>query len=220
MDVQFTKETSVTGTRSTESESKPERKGLGLVWITCSYPVVTRGLEEILEEEARVHVGHEPPEGETPSSIILCTKEAGDVASEVKRLREIAPYTPILIFSWDLDLQVGKSAFQAGVHGFIHAKMQTSQIVNVVSLASSGEVVLPKGLLRGLVAEETPAGAAALTSRQREILALVAEGMTNAQIAKRLYLSEFTIKQHLRHAYKLLKVRNRTQAAEFLRRQA
>ena len=97
MDVQFTKKTSGTGTRSTESESKPERKGLGLVWITCSYPVVTRGLEEILEEGARVHVGHEPPAGETPSSIIFCTKEAGDVASEVKRLREIAPYTAILI---------------------------------------------------------------------------------------------------------------------------
>jgi DNA-binding NarL/FixJ family response regulator len=178
-------------------------------------------LEEILEEGARVHVGHEPPAGETPSSIIFCTKEAGDVASEVKRLREIAPYTPILIFNLHVDLEIGKAAFQAGVHGFIHAKMQPAQIVNAISLASSGEVVIPKELLRGLVVEEeTPTGTAALTSRQREILSLVTKGLTNAQIAQQLYLSEFTIKQHLRHAYKLLKVKNRTQAAELLRNEA
>ena len=99
--------------------------------------------------------------------------------------------------------------------------MQPAQIVNAISLASSGEVVIPKELLRGLVVdEETPTGAAALTSRQREILSLVTKGLTNAQIAQQLYLSEFTIKQHLRHAYKLLKVKNRTQAAELLRNEA
>ena len=201
-----------TETQSIGSRSNPERKTLGLVWITCPYPVVAQGLEDSLKE-AQVHVGHEPPEGEMPSSIIFCSNETEDIALEVKRLREIAPHVPILIFVLQVDLQIGRAALQAGVSGFIHSGMQPAQIVNAVSLASAGEVVIPKELLRGLVEEETPTGTAALTSRQREILALVAEGLTNAQIAQRLHLSEFTIKQHLRHAYKLLKVRNRTEAA-------
>jgi DNA-binding NarL/FixJ family response regulator len=50
------------------------------------------------------------------------------------------------------------------------------------------------------------------------VLDLLAEGLTNAQIAKRLYLAESTVKQHLRAAYKLLGVENRTQAARLVRR--
>jgi DNA-binding NarL/FixJ family response regulator len=56
-----------------------------------------------------------------------------------------------------------------------------------------------------------------LTPRQREILELVVEGLSNARIAERLFLTESTIKQHLRAAYKLLNVRNRTEAAKLLR---
>jgi DNA-binding NarL/FixJ family response regulator len=56
-----------------------------------------------------------------------------------------------------------------------------------------------------------------LTSRQREIMGLVGEGLSNAQIAQRLFVTESTIKQHLRTAYKALNVRNRVQAARLLR---
>jgi DNA-binding CsgD family transcriptional regulator len=59
---------------------------------------------------------------------------------------------------------------------------------------------------------------AALSARQREILGLVVEGMSNAEIARRLFLSESTVKQHLRGAYKLLGASNRTEAARLFRR--
>jgi DNA-binding NarL/FixJ family response regulator len=58
----------------------------------------------------------------------------------------------------------------------------------------------------------------ALSVRQREILGYVAEGLSNAEIGRRLFLSESTIKQHLRAAYKLLGVSNRTEAANLFRR--
>jgi DNA-binding NarL/FixJ family response regulator len=57
-----------------------------------------------------------------------------------------------------------------------------------------------------------------LSVRQREILGYVVEGLSNAEIARRLYLSESTIKQHLRAAYKLVGVSNRTEAANLFRR--
>ncbi len=55
-----------------------------------------------------------------------------------------------------------------------------------------------------------------LSSRQQQILGMVVEGMSNAEIGERLYLSESTIKQHLRAAYKVLGVSNRTQASKLL----
>jgi DNA-binding NarL/FixJ family response regulator len=54
-------------------------------------------------------------------------------------------------------------------------------------------------------------------ARQREILEHLSEGLTNAQIAKRLFLTESTVKQHLRQAYKALGVSNRTEAARLIR---
>ena len=56
-----------------------------------------------------------------------------------------------------------------------------------------------------------------LTPRQREIMGLVCEGLSNAQIAKRLFVTESAIKQHLQTAYKSLNVRNRVQAAKLSR---
>ncbi len=64
---------------------------------------------------------------------------------------------------------------------------------------------------------ESSANLDILSHRQREILELVVEGFTNAQIAKRLFLSESTVKQHLRATYKLLGVKNRTEAARLIR---
>jgi DNA-binding NarL/FixJ family response regulator len=68
----------------------------------------------------------------------------------------------------------------------------------------------PRELLRYVLSEDAPANLGALSARQREILGYVVEGLSNAEIGRRLYLSESTIKQHLRAAYKLLGVSNRT----------
>jgi DNA-binding NarL/FixJ family response regulator len=81
-----------------------------------------------------------------------------------------------------------------------------------------GEVVLPRELLRHWLDEQRPPELSTLSARQREILESVTEGLSNAEIAKRLFLSESTVKQHLRGAYKALGVRNRIEAASLLRR--
>src|ERR671939_979887 len=192
-------------------------KALGLVWVVCSHPVIAQGLESVLKDKAQVHLGEDvPPEDLTPSSVVLCPRsedDEGGIVSEVKRLKEMVPHAPILLFALGVDQQVFQAAFGAGASGYLHSGLLPEQIISAVSLVSTGQMVIPKELLKGLVEEVAPRDRSALTSRQREILELVAQGLSNAQIANRLHLSEFTIKQHLRHAYKTLKVKNRTDAA-------
>ena len=198
------------------AELEPKGKTLGLVWVVCSHPVIAQGLESILKDKAQVHLADEPPEDETISSIVLCPRsedDEGGIVSEVKRLKEMVPHAPILLFALGVDQQVFQAAFGAGASGYLHSGLLPDQILSAISLVCTGQMVVPRELLKGLVGEVAPRDRSTLTSRQREILELVAQGLSNAEIANRLYLSEFTIKQHLRHAYKTLKVKNRTEAA-------
>jgi DNA-binding NarL/FixJ family response regulator len=197
---------------------KSSPKPLGLIWIDCPPSVVTAGLVRALEEQAWVHNEREPPK-EAPSSVILYASGDEDISEGVEHHRELVPNTPpIIVFGSHLDLPLARDALLAGASGFIHAGMKPSQLVRAVAVATRGELVAPRELIQFLIAEEAPANLGILTTRQREILGFVVEGLSNAEIAKRLYLSESTIKQHLRHAYKLLGVNNRTEAANLISR--
>ena len=197
---------------------KSSPKPLGLIWLDCPPSVVTAGLVRALEEQAWVHNGGEPPE-EAPSSVILFASGDEDLSEVVEHHRELVPNRPpIIVFGSHLDLPLARRALRAGASGFIHAGMKPSQLVRAVALATRGELVAPRKLLEYLIVNEEPEDLGALSARQREVLGLVVEGLSNAEIARRLYLSESTIKQHLRHAYKLLGVNNRTEAANLIRR--
>lgn len=193
-----------------------EYKPLGLVWIKCPYPVLALGLEKVLRTEAQVYRGAHPPVSANFSSLVYCPN-GEDVASEVRSLRKLFPDAPALVCGLHVDARLAKDALQAGARGFIHVGMPPAQILRALSLASKGEVVIPREVLQSLVVGEAGPNTTDLTVRQLEILKLIAEGLTNAQIAQRIFLSEFTVKQHLRAAYKTLGVHNRTEAAKLFR---
>ena len=196
--------------------SSPKRRGL--VWVYCRPSVVSTGLVRALEERARVHQGPNPP-GDVPSCVILCTSGHEDLYERVQFYKELSPDAPpVVVFGPQLDLPLARDALQAGASGFVHAEMTPDQLVRAVAVATKGELVAPRELLAYVLTEDEPADLAALSVRQREILGYVVEGLSNAQIGKRLFLSESTIKQHLRSAYKMLGVKNRTEAANLFRR--
>jgi len=125
-----------------------------------------------------------------------------------------------LVLGPSADVSLARAALRAGARGFVHTKMGPEQIVRALRVAVEGEVVLPRELLEKLVADEHRPDLSVLRPRQREILELVAEELTNQEIARRLYVSESTVKQNLGRAYKALGVNNRRQAADVLRRNA
>jgi RNA polymerase sigma factor (sigma-70 family) len=192
-------------------------KPLGVVRIECSYPVLALALREILKDEAHVYERRKPRGAEDPSSVIICSNRRY-VDSDVRRIRTFIPDAAVLVFAPHPDTQLVRNALRAGASGCVHAGMHPEQIVRAVRLASEGKTTVPEELIDELMAEEgAEADLTALTPRQREILELVCEGLSNSQIAKRLFLTESTVKQHLYAAYKLLNVQNRIQAATLLR---
>jgi DNA-binding NarL/FixJ family response regulator len=191
---------------------------LGLVWLDCPRSVVGAGLVRSLEKCATVHQGLKPPR-DVPSCIILCANGHEGLSERVKFYQELCPDAPpVVVFSPQLDLPLAHDALQAGASGFVHAEMMPNQLVRALAVAARGELVAPRELLRYVLTKDHSADLDTLSVRQREILGYVVEGLSNAEIARRLYLSESTIKQHLRAAYKLVGVSNRTEAANLFRR--
>jgi DNA-binding NarL/FixJ family response regulator len=199
-------------------QPKDRPKPLGLVWVDCPRSLVSTGLVGALEEKATVYLGPKPPGG-TLSCIILCVNSHEGLSERVEVYRGQSPDAPpVVVFCPQLDLPLARDALQAGASGFVHAEMTPDQLVRAVAVAAKGELVAPRELLRYVLIKDNSHDLAALSARQREILGYVVEGLSNAEIGRRLYLSESTIKQHLRSAYKLLGVSNRTEAANLFRR--
>ena len=199
-----------------EGAAKAAPSHLGLVWIDCSQPVAAAGLARILETTAQVHVSREPPE-DAPAVVILGADDARSLLKGIKRGFELYPDSLIVVFSWCLDLPLARTVLRAGARGYIHAGMEPGQIVRALSVVAEGQIAAPRQLLEYLVFNDKPIELDALSSRQREILDLVGEGLSNARIAEQLFLSESTVKQHLRAAYKVLGVNNRTEAVRLIR---
>jgi DNA-binding NarL/FixJ family response regulator len=204
----------------------PTRNGaLGVIWIKSSPSLLSMGLESALKRSGTcVHRGQQAPQDAAPSVVVYSPPVGeNELASEVQRLKELAPEAAIVVFGASAEVSLARAALKAGANGLLHAGMPPEQIVRGLEKAHEGEEVLPRELLRGLVSEmlakEREPDLSGLGARKMEILELVTEGLSNAQIAQRLYLSESTIKQHLRSAYKTLGVKNRNQAAQVVWKQ-
>jgi DNA-binding NarL/FixJ family response regulator len=199
-------------------EGTSAAKPLGLVWVvTPSYSITTEGLKEVLEGKAEVKIGGESCAG-SPTCVVLYAggMEEGCLDG-MGRIRERYPGVPLLVLGSQLDLGLAWAALKNGADGFVHAQMDPKQVLSAVGVVQRGELAAPRGLLGYFFSQKENPKLGDLTARGREILEMVVEGLSNAQIAGRLYLSESTIKQHLGAVYKELGVSNRTQAAKTMR---
>ena len=199
------------------------KKPLGLVWVLSpSYSITTEGLKQVLEGKAEVRIGGQSSAAGSPSCVVLYVggMEEGWLEG-MGRIRELYAGVPLLILGSHLDLGLAWAALKKGADGFVHAMMHPAQVLRAVEVVQKDELAAPRQLLGWyfLSQNENPK-IGELSARQREILEMVVEGLSNAEIAGRLYLSESTIKQHLRAVYRVLGVRNRTEAAKTMREHA
>ncbi|MGQ9365719.1 LuxR C-terminal-related transcriptional regulator [Azospirillum sp. ST 5-10] len=145
--------------------------------------------------------------------------EAADV---IRLVRERHPALPVVVLSSSTDRKLILTALALGVAGFIPKRLSAQAMVSALRLVLAGERYIPAALIDdpriGIASWASAAGVGAeagLTGREREILELLREGLSNKLIARRLNVSEVTVKSHLCHVFRKLGVQNRVQAARF-----
>jgi DNA-binding NarL/FixJ family response regulator len=139
----------------------------------------------------------------------------------LNHLREIAPLTPIIVVSGIDDPGVMSDVVMAGAAGYVPKSASRQVLVDAFRVIMGGGTYLPTAaviaLRRAKLPQEPgrrpPAVSTGLTSRQRRVLKLLADGLSNKRIAHELQISEITVKAHVSLILKKLGVSNRTQAA-------
>ncbi|MBO0802761.1 MAG: response regulator transcription factor [Nocardiopsaceae bacterium] len=138
-----------------------------------------------------------------------CRAAGSDVASSTR---------VVILTTYDLDEYV-YDALAAGACGFLLKDVQPEELLRGIRLVAAGDALLAPSVTRRLItafaSRRHPPGrpaAYALTSREREVLGFVAQGKSNAEIARAMCLSENTIKTHLTHVLDKLQLRDRVHA--------
>jgi DNA-binding NarL/FixJ family response regulator len=194
------------------------------VVIADDHRVVRVGLEQLLQTFDDVEFLGAGAGGE--EAVALCTEHRPDVLlldlsmpdvdgiEVTKRLRDASPDTRVVVFTSFSDRERIVQALDAGAVGYLLKDAEPEELHAAVQAASRGEAPTTPRAAAALLADrrERPAEVA-LTAREREVLALVVEGLANKQIARRMGISEKTVKGHLTNLFQRIGVADRTQAA-------
>ncbi|WP_200307644.1 response regulator [Streptomyces adelaidensis] len=142
-----------------------------------------------------------------------------------RRITTENPHIRVLVLTtFDLDEYVYE-ALRAGASGFLLKDASADQLAEAVRVVAAGDALLAPGITRRLIAEFSRLGTTpraplkdrvdVLTERETEVLSLIAQGLSNAEIAQRLVVAEQTVKTHVGRILVKLGLRDRTQAAVF-----
>lgn len=190
--------------------------------LADDHPVVRAGLRAVLDTEPGFTVVAEAATAERavelaaagPVDVVLMDLQFGPGmhGSEATALITARPGAPrvLVLTTYDTDADI-LAAVEAGASGYLLKDAPPEELAAAVRTAAAGQSALaPAVALRLMDRMRTPAEA--LTKRELEVLQLVADGLSNQQISRQLFLSQATVKSHLVHIYAKLGVDSRTSA--------
>ena len=198
------------------------------VLIADDHPLVREALRQALDGEEDMEIVAEAADGE--EAVKLASELRPDVAvmdivmpklngiGATRRIKEIAPDIAILILTAYDDDEYVLGLLDAGAAGYLLKSARGRDLAGAIRAIKSGESVLhpkiiAKLLKRAMVAPvEEHKESEILSERESEVLKLVAMGMSNKEIAEKLFLSERTIKAHLTNIFNKLNVASRSEA--------
>lgn len=169
--------------------------------VIASVATVRDAADAIGRHPGAVVVLDEPPAHESCHSLMVELRSRSTSARAVMLLTST-------------DVSMVSAAVNAGVAGVLCSDTPTSALVQSVRTVASGACVLDEGALRQLAGTWQPLVQPMLSGREREVLSLLANGSSNAEIANQLYVSTETVKTHVAHVLRKLDVPNRNSAVE------
>jgi DNA-binding NarL/FixJ family response regulator len=200
--------------------------------ITCliadDHEVVREGLRLSLSRAPHIRIVGEAPDGESavalaerrrPNVVIMDIRMPGmDGLEATKQLSKKAPEIAVLIFTAYSERSLLGRGLESGAKGYILKEAPHGTLLRAIEKVAAGEGYIDPALmpafLPGRDRDEM------LTAREREILQLLADGMSNSDVASKLFISAETVKSHVRHILTKLEADTRTQAVAIALREA
>ena len=193
--------------------------------IADDHAVVRAGLSQLVSTLEEVELVGVAANGE--EAVALCADRAPDVVlmdiempvldgiEATRRIKERQPEVAVVVLTSFSDRERILRALDAGAAGYLLKDAEPEQLARALRAAAAGDVPLDPKAARALLSARTgsTAGAAGLSDREREVLLLLVEGLSNKLIARRLSISEKTVKAHLTNVFRTIGVTDRTQAA-------
>ena len=198
------------------------------VLLCDDHAVVREGLARLLERTEGIDVvgtAADGAEGVTATVTLRPDVVLMDLAmpnvdgiAATRRILAEAPGTRVVVLTSFSDNTRIHAALDAGALGYLLKYAEASEVVRAIRAASRGESPLDPRVARAVLARgTTPAALSGMTAREREVLALLGTGLPNKAIARRLGISEATVKAHLTRIFRQIGVTDRTQAAIWAR---
>lgn len=193
------------------------------VLVVDDHPVVRQGLRTFLDLQGDITVVGEAADGDAavaaverlrPDVVLLDLRMPGaDGVAALRGLRESGSTARVLVITSFTEPAAVLPAVRAGAAGYVYKDVDPPALAAAVRSVHAGHVLLHPDVARLLAAGNPEPDGVRLTPREREVLAEVARGRSNREIARELTLSEKTVKAHMSAILTKLGVQDRTQAA-------